>query len=109
MIGSVIGAICCLLCALPFYYVSYFGKNDSTPIAFWSGDESLDSRIKDVDVYNLKMSKLYKYYAHSYLLIGLMLFVFFKFAIGWLIFNCTGGLYLVWYWYQKYVHEYEVK
>lgn len=105
MVGQVIGCLCCILCALPFYYIAFYGKNSHDSIAFWSGDDSL--KIKNIEKYNLKMSLLYRNYAHSYVFIAIMLFLIPQVAVVLLLLDCTLGLFIVWKCYKKYVCAYQ--
>ncbi len=60
MLGRFIGFFCCLLCALPFFYLSWEGKQkDAAPLAFWSGDDTLKDKVKDIPAYNAEMSRLF--------------------------------------------------
>lgn len=38
MVGNIIGLVSCLMCAVPFFILSAFGKDSDEPINFWSGD-----------------------------------------------------------------------
>ena len=42
---GLIGFASCLLCALPFFIIGVFDKNSSTPISFWSGDQTLKDKV----------------------------------------------------------------
>ena len=50
MAGRIIGFICYMLCAIPFWAIAKFGKDGKDPISFWSGDPSLKGRVKDSEI-----------------------------------------------------------
>jgi len=67
MLGRFIGFFCCMLCALPFFYLAWEGKQkDAAPLSFWSGDDTLKEKIKDISSYNAEMSGLYRYSALAF-------------------------------------------
>ena len=68
---KIIMIMSCLLCAIPFYTIAFLGKNSSTPITFWAGDNKLKNIVKDVKGYNLEMFKLYSFYATIFLFAGI--------------------------------------
>ena len=73
MAGRIIGFFCCLLCALPFFYLSWEGKQkDAAPLAFWSGDDTLKDKVKDIPAYNAEMSLLFVYTAAAFTLAALI-------------------------------------
>ena len=52
MAERIIGLVCCLLCAFPFFVIGIYNKDSREPIHFWSGDVSLKNKVKDVKGYN---------------------------------------------------------
>lgn len=90
--GKIIMMMSCLLCAIPFYVIAFLGKNSSTPISFWSGDNKLKNIVKDVKGYNLEMFKLYSFYATVFLLAGLTYIVHEPLGLFILIFAATVGI-----------------
>lgn len=49
MPGRIIGCFCCLLCALPFLYLAWEGKQKSAaPLAFRSGDGTFKDKTKHI-------------------------------------------------------------
>ena len=66
MAGRIIGFICYMLCAIPFWTIAKFGKDGRDPISFWSGDTSLKGKVKDVPAYNREMAKVYTIYGWAY-------------------------------------------
>ena len=66
MAGRIIGFICYMLCAIPFWAIAKFGKEGKDPISFWSGDTSLKGKVKDVPAYNREMAKVYTIYGWAY-------------------------------------------
>lgn len=62
MVGGIIGLVACIMCAVPFFVISRYDKDSSEPIAFWSGDETLKTKVKDVKTYNQKMARLYGFH-----------------------------------------------
>jgi len=99
MIGSIIGLISCLLCAVPFLIISKYDKNSATPIAFWSGDQSLKEKINDIPNYNKEMAGLYKLCAFAFIICGIGCLINLYFGIVLLLLICTIGFLLV---YKKY-------
>ena len=52
MVGQVIGMICSILCGIPFLVISRVEAFKNKPINFWSGDNSLNEKVKNIDKYN---------------------------------------------------------
>ena len=44
MIGGVVGLISCIMCSVPFWIISHYGKESHTPLSFWSGDGTLKEK-----------------------------------------------------------------
>ena len=106
MFGQIVGLICGIMCAIPFFIISVYDKDSLEPITFWSGDTSLKSKVTNIPEYNKEMAALYKKCGLAFLIMGLALFVFFPVGIVILIFNCTLGVYLVWRVYKKILARY---
>ncbi|MBR2320271.1 MAG: hypothetical protein IKA50_05780 [Clostridia bacterium] len=66
MAGRIIGFICYMLCAIPFWVIAKSGKDGKDPISFWSGDTSLKGKVKDIPAYNREMAKVYTIYGWAY-------------------------------------------
>ena len=66
MAGRIIGFLCYMLCAIPFWAIAKFGKDSKDPISFWSGDTSLKGKVKDVAAYNREMARVYTIYGWAY-------------------------------------------
>ena len=99
LVGRIVALVCCLLCAVPFFVISVWGKDSIEPINFWSGDASLKDKIKDVKGYNTEMAGLYKKCALSFLLTGILFVVFPIAGIGLLVFERSAGIYLAYRFY----------
>ena len=107
MVGRIIGFFSCALCALAFWGIAASGKNQKTPISFWTGDTSLNGKILDVKAYNEKMAALYKKYACAYIASGVGFLIHPISGVVILCLSCTLGIYIVYRKYKKYVNEYE--
>ena len=94
MVGRIIGLVCCLLCAFPFFALSIYNKDSDEPINFWSGDTSLKDKVKDVKSYNMDMVGLYRNCAVFFLLNGILLVIFPVAGIVLLVLGCSVGIYL---------------
>jgi len=99
MIGKIISMVSCLLCAIPFFIISVYGKDSHTPITFWAGDGSLDKKVRNIKDYNGEMAHLYKVCAAAFAAAGLCCLLHMALGVIAIILECTVGLYLV---YQKY-------
>ena len=106
IIGSIIGIICCLLCACPFLIISKYDKNSATPIAFWAGDNSLKQKIDKVSDYNKEMASLYKLCAFAFIICGVGCLINLLFGIVLLLLCCTIGFYLVYKKYKSILNKY---
>lgn len=106
MIDNIIGLIACIMCSLPFLIIGHFGKTSQTPLAFWSGDNSLKDKITDLPAYNAEMSGLYIKWGLSYLITGIA--CLFHMVLGLLLLaaECTVGIYLVYRCYKKILGKY---
>ena len=97
MPGRIIGCFCCILCALPFLYLAWEGKQkNAAPLAFWSGDNSLKDKIKDSPAYNTEMSRLYKLVAYAFALAGIFCLIFPPIGVALIILESTAGIYPIW-------------
>ncbi len=105
-IGNIIGFVSCLLCAMPFYIIGIFGKGSITPINFWSGDQSLKDKIKNVSGYNLEMSKLYKAFGTAFIVCGISWFISNILGVVSIFLICTVGFYIVYKRYKKILQEF---
>ena len=107
LVGHIIGLICCLLCALPFFVLAAFGKDSDEPINFWSGDTTLKSKVRDVKGYNKEMSALYNQYGAAFVIAGLGCLILPVTGVILIGLNSTLGLYLVYRKYRKILQMYE--
>ena len=106
MAGKIIGFICCVMCGIPFWVIAAYNKNSQTPISFWSGDNSLKDKVKDVANYNREMAVVYKTYAVAYL-VAAVGFLFHPIAgVAVLVLDCTVGIWLVYRAYKKILSKY---
>lgn len=106
MISSIITFGAFLLCAIPFYIIALCEKNSTEPITFWTGDETLKSKVKNIPAYNLAMSRIYLVYAITLTLGAVLSFIT---LIGSVIIICldlTVGLYLLYRKYKKILSTY---
>lgn len=106
MVGRIIGLVCFLLCAFPFFVISIYNKDSSEPINFWSGDTSLKDKVKDVKGYNSEMAELYKNCALFFLLTGISFVIFPIAGIALLAFGCSVGIYLAYRVYKRILERY---
>ncbi|MBP3871205.1 MAG: hypothetical protein J6E46_09535 [Faecalicoccus sp.] len=106
MAGKIIVFICCILCHLPWLYISTFQKNSEEPISFWSGDQSLKQKVKDVKNYNLEMATLYRKFSWLYLLCAILAPFNPIYAIGLLCIGSLIGIYFVYKSYKKILERY---
>lgn len=99
MASRIICFICSILCYLPWAYISIFQKNSDRPVTFWSGDQSLNDRVRDIPNYNKEMAQLYRKFSWLYLAGA----VFSFFNAGWAIVLLSIGSFIVIYFaYQAY-------
>lgn len=102
MPGRIIGCFCCILCALPFFYLAWEGKQkNAAPLTFWAGDDTLKDKLKDIPAYNAEMSRLYKTVAYAFALAGVFFLIFPPLGIGLILLECTAGIYPVWMAYKQ--------
>jgi len=66
MAGRIISFISYLLCAVPFWAIAKYQVNSKFPISFWSGDTSLQDKVKDIPAYNREMARVYTIYGWAY-------------------------------------------
>lgn len=99
--AGIVGLLSCLLCAVPFFIIGIFGKESSTPISFWSGDQTLKDKVTDLKTYNARMAKLYQKAGTAFCINGLCCFIFIPLGILGLVFLCTVGFYLFYRSYKQ--------
>lgn len=104
MVGRIIFCICCILCFLPFYFITFLSSDG--PISFWTGDESLKDKVIHVKEYNCEMVKLYKVYAIGFLVSAFLVFIDIRIALLILILQCTTHIYWVYKKYKKILEKY---
>lgn len=109
MLANIIGLVSCLLCALPFLIVSVFGRDSATPVTFWSGDKTLDGKVRDIPRYNTKMAKLYGACAKAFAIAGICCLAHLAFGLAVLAMVCTVGCYWAWRAYKKILNECEAQ
>lgn len=108
MFEKIISFFACLLCSLPFLIVS-INKNSKEPIAFWScswGSKALKEKVKNIYDYNEEMKTLYKKYAISFFITGIICLINFKLGIVIISVNCTVGLFVLYEEYAKILKKY---
>lgn len=106
MVGRIIGMISCFLCAVPFLIISVYDKGSSTPINFWSGDNSLKEKIRNVSDYNREMAGLYKRCAAALGIAGAGCLLYPLLGIILLVLECTVGIYMVYKKYKRILNKY---
>ncbi len=106
LVGRIVGLVCFLLCAFPFFVIGVYNKDSSEPINFWSGDTSLKDKVKDVKGYNTEMAGLYKKCAVCFLLNGILFVVFPIAGIVLCVFDCSVGIYLAYRIYKGILERY---
>ena len=107
MIGQIIGCFCCVLCALPFFYLSWEGKQtDAAPLSFWSGDDSIKDKVKDIPAYNAEMSRLFLYTAAAFSAAALLCLIFPIAGIILVCINSTVGIWVIYKIYSRILKKY---
>lgn len=101
MTGRIIALAACFMCAVPFLIISIYGKDDMEPIAFWSGDTSLKSKVKNVREYNKEMAALYRKCAIAFLITGTGFVAVPFLGVVMLCLDCSLGIWLVYREYKK--------
>lgn len=101
MLGRIIGMVCCILCAFPFFIIGYYNKNSKEPINFWSGDKNLKEKVKDIQGYNDEISKLYIRCALAFVATGVMCLIHLGIGICFILLESTLGIYVVWKIYKS--------
>ena len=99
MAGKIILIFCCFLCAVPFICLGIFGRKSKDPLSFWSGDNSLKSKVADVSNYNNEMGRMYLVYGCLWLFAALVGIFNEIIAVLIIIIGCTLGIWLM---YKKY-------
>ena len=74
MVGKFICFFCCLMCAFAFYAMGFGGKERTDPINYFSGDESLKDKVKDLKNYNAEMARMYRYWGLCWVVVGVLYF-----------------------------------
>ena len=105
MAGRIIGFVCALVCAFPFYLIPYCMKGSNTPINFWSGDTTLKSKVKNIPQYNLEMTALYHKYGLSFLAAGIGFLIMPEIGAVIICLACSIGLYLLYRGYKRILEE----
>ena len=107
MPGRIIGCFCSLLCALPFFYLAWEGRQkNAAPLSFWSGDDTLKDKVKDIPAYNLEMSRLYHLFGMTFAAAALFFLIFPPIGLALIFLNCTLGIYLLWRAYKNILSKY---
>ena len=105
MIGSIVCCMCFSLCGLAFMLIAITKKNTLDPINFFSGDDSLKEKVKDVKRYNKHMYKLYTVYGLCLIVIGIISFISTLVSIILMVIFLTIGLIFVYYSYKNILKE----
>ena len=106
MAARIIGFICYILCAVPFWVIAKCSINSKTPISFWSGDTSLKDKVKDVSAYNREMAVVYNRYGWCYAAAAVGGAVHPIAGVVILALDCTVGIFLVYRAYKRILSKY---
>ena len=106
MVGSIVGLIACVMCAIPFLIIAIYNKDSKEPINFWSGDTTLKGKVRNVKDYNREMVLLYKRCAIAFLITGIGFLVKPIVGVVLICFDCTLGIYLMYKNYKKILNRY---
>ena len=106
MAGRIISFIAYMLCAVPFWVIAKYNKNSKDPISFWSGDNSLKDKVKDIPAYNREMAAVYNKYAWTYAGAAVAGAVHPMAGVAVLAVACTVGIFLVYRAYKKILDKY---
>lgn len=103
---KIVGMICCLLCAFPFFIIGKYNKDSMTPINFWSGDTGLKDKIKDLKNYNAEMAKLYCNCALAFVITGAVFLIWEIAGCVVIVLDSTVGIYIAWKKYKTILAKY---
>ena len=106
MIGGVSGLISCIMCSVPFWIISHYGKESHTPLSFWSGDGTLKEKVNNIPAYNQEMAALYKKCAWAFLIAGICCLLYLPLGVILIMLECTVGIYVVYRKYKKILWRY---
>ena len=106
MAGRIIGFICYMLCAVPFWVIATYNKDSKDPISFWSGDASLKDKVKNVPDYNREMAALYNKYAWAFFVAAVAGAVHPLAGVAVMALDCTVGIFLVYRAYKNILDKY---
>lgn len=106
MVAKIITFIACFMCAIPFLIISHYWKDGPDPINFWSGDESLKTKVKNIKEYNREMAQLYQKVWIVFLTTGIIAFLSEFVAVILIGVECTVGIYVVYRIYKKILLKY---
>ena len=106
MAGRIISFICYLLCAIPFWAIAKYQVNSKNPISFWSGDTSLQEKVKNVPDYNREMAAVYNKYAWCFAVAAMAGAAHPLAGVAVLVPVCTVGIWLVYRTYKRILEKY---
>ena len=106
MAGRIICFISFLLCGVPFWVIATYNKDSKDPISFWSGDNSLKSKVKNVPEYNREMAALYRKYAIAFFVAAVGSAVHPIAGAVIMALDCTLGIVLVYRSHKKILQKY---
>ena len=106
MAERMIGALCCLLCAVPFFALPRIKIENGEPINFWSGDETLKEKIADIEGYNRAMARVFRRYALAFLAAALAFALYPIAGAVLLCINCSVSVWLFYRAYKKNLNRY---
>ena len=107
MIERIIMLVSFFMCAVPFWIISIFNKDSTTPISFWSGGENkLKGKLNNIKGYNHEMALLYRKCAVSFWIAGICSCIHPIIGIIMGGLECTIGVFFVYRNYKKILTEY---
>jgi Na+-transporting NADH:ubiquinone oxidoreductase subunit NqrB len=106
MAERIVGLVCCLLCAFPFLIIGIYNKDSREPINFWTGDNKLKKKIKDIENYNIEMATLYKKCTMVFLLTGVCFTMVPIVGVIFVVCDSTLGIYVAYRFYKKILEKY---
>lgn len=106
MAERIIGVLCCLLCAFPFFAIPMIKLDSGDPINFWSGDESLKEKLGDIEGYNREMARVFRCYALAFLAAALAFALYPIAGAVLLCINCSVSVWLFYRAYKKILSKY---
>ena len=115
VLGAIIMALCCFVCALTFLGIAIWARKSQKPINFWSGTSVPAEKVTDIQAYNQANALMWIVYSVPYWMAGLISAfavlgdIFLIIATIILLLACLpGGFLLIWQYRRiekKYIRE----